>query len=260
MNLKSKISFIIISPLTLLLMGCGSGRIIKHYTPNGALQEIQIMDKGSVSQKILFEYDSAGRIIKAQKFKNSQKLPVAIRIITYDQNGKLRMLSHKSTGEIQNKRIEDIWVESLFYNYSGELTRAETSYKSSYSIAGNKTPLLITRYFYTNGRNVQINANGGIFKKEAVLSYKKNSISRLEFKKILIDKDGKKIKTNMNILFDMSSGKPTGGVNLASRASLSKKDALGIFNDEKIDEMLKKPEYAQDYRRILTDIESQWPD
>jgi hypothetical protein len=257
MNLRSKISFIIISPLALLLMDCGSGRIIKHYTPKGILQDIEILDKGSVSHKILFEYDSAGRITKAQKFKNTQRIPVAVRIITYDQNGKLRILSHKSTNE---KRIDDIWVESFFYNYSGELLRAETSYKSSYSIANNKTPLLITRYLYANGRSVQINADGGVFKKEAVLRYKKNSISQLDFKRFSIDKDGKKTKTNMNILFDMNAGKPAGGVNLASKASLSKKEALKIFKDEKIDELLKRLDYAQDYRHLLSDIESQWTD
>jgi len=241
------------------VIGCSSVIIEKQYAPDGAVTEIRALEKGVQKFRIVFKYDQAARISTVSKYLTSESKPSGVRSFSYDFQGRLRIQSHRGIHQWDGKTAEDIWVESFFYKNTGELIKTETSYKSSLSIALHKTPLVVTQYFYKEGRIERIIISGGIYRKELTLTYKGKNVSKIDYIRLLFKSGSKKYEPDTHLDLFLKSGEPyKADYRLTGKSAGSKKVAIKIFENAGIAEALKKPEYALNIRELAAGLESEW--
>ncbi len=238
---------------------CSSSKIVKRYTGTGAIHEIIAMEEDSVKYRIVFEYDQSGRISSVSKYLSSEKKPAGVRTFSFDGQGKLRLQSHRETHIKDGRAAEDSWVESYFYNNSGDLVRTEASYKSSLSIALHKTPLVVTHYYYKGGRIEKIIVYGGLVKKELALAYRGSEFTGLEYGLFSFSIQDKKYTPSVRMSFNLKRGEPYQAQNRLTGAPVTaKKEILKIYADEKIADVLKQPELSQNVQKLLETLEKDW--
>ncbi len=244
-------------PCTLVLMtgilcGCASTKIDKTYSKTGKLTEIRVISKDRVKEKILLEYDTAARLISLSKqLPPSDNFTLRKRFY-YDTQGKLRIQSHTEENTPGSQGTKDAWVESFFYDVTGRLYRTETSHKSSYTIARYKTPLLVTRYHYGNGRITKVIIEAGVFKKELLFRYKGAKLNKIDFVLMVPDKDRRRFTQKRSIVLTMDGITPEGAVDKSAGAvSLKKDEYIKFFHDENIAVIIQRPSYARDQKVLI---------
>lgn len=243
----------------LAISACGSVSVVRQHNEKGFIREVQVREKGLPRLTILFDYDGADRVTSVSKMLPARKTPAAVRSLIYDAQGRLKIHAHRETLRQGNRDVEDIWVESFFYGYSGELIRSETSFKSAFSIARSKTPLLVTRYFYDEGLLRRCTMQGGVFRSEALLDYKKSDVYRIEYKKSSYRRQEKRFEPELHLEFRMEDGVPVRAKNLMTGTALSsRKEAVNIFRVELIEESLRRLAYSSDIKLLLSDLERSW--
>ncbi len=236
---------IIIPALLFALSACGSYKTVRITGNDGRLREIHFVEKGVVTSRIVLEYDSTGRLAKASKLASPAGETLITRTFSYDQAGRLRIQSHRAR-EIRNgSPIDDAWVESFFYGNGGDLVRTETSFKSSHSIARNRTPLVITRFSYIDGSTVKILVDGTVFRREVSLAYRGKGLSSVEMVFLSPVKSKRRLEPERHLLFTMNGDWPSRAEDrLAGTTIKSRDEARRLFTDHGLDALIKTPGYA----------------
>lgn len=243
----------------LAISACGSVTVVRQHNEKGFIREVKVQERGVPRLALLYDYDAADRVISVLKMLPGRKTPAAVRSLVYDSQGRLKIHAHRETFRQGNEDVEDIWVESFFYGYSGELIRSETSFKSAFSISRSKTPLLVTRYFYDEGLLRRCTMQGGVFRSEALLDYKKSDVYRIDYKKASYRRQEKRFEPELHLEFRIKDGVPVRAINLLTGKALSsRKEAVNAFREEKIEESLRRLAYSSDIKSLLSDLERSW--
>lgn len=259
-NRKNRRSFIpVLLLLPALLAGCSSVKVDRGYFPDGNLKEIKTFTEGKLASTVLFEYDKSGRPKKVSQFVPGKEEPVSSMIFVREPQGKLAVYSYQLTVREGNKAVRDIGVESYFYNTDQRLSRIEASFKSSYSIAKNRTALLIARLFYADGRVDTVKINGGTFTREMKLSYRRDSLSQIEYRFSAWDGRKRNFDLTKNYLFYLDDGDAVKADNLLTKKKVdSGKETRRIFREEDIMALLRKVRSSADFKTQMKELEEHW--
>lgn len=258
--IQKKISVTIITMcVTATAASCASSSLEKRTDAAGRIEQITVLKKGSATGRLAFEYDKSGRTASVKKYIPSRETPVASRIFTYDQLGRLKFQSHHAVQTDKGKTIDDIWIESFYYNSSGQLLKTETSFKSAYSIALHTTPLLVAKYFYSNNRLSAIRLDAGLFRANAAISYDNGSPSEIDYKKSNFNRQGGNYVMTQHTLFSMERGHPVRARDVIGAKDITQaEDVKSAYAAAKMGELLKKVEYSADVSVLLSDLTNQW--
>ena len=242
--------------ISLLFITCSSVEIIKNYGEKGQLREIRVLEKNNLKYKIIFEYNKKGTVKKISKFIPPNEKPFVTRRFKYNRHGKLRLQYYQGLKTENNKTLNDIWVESFFYNRTNNLIRIETALKSSYSIAKHKTPFKTTRYYYSYHNPDKIRINGVTFRKEILLTYEKNNLSRIHYKLFLLNRKSRRFELQKNLQFFYKKNTPVRFEDLINKSKITSVETIkGILRDEEVNIPLKKLKYSSDLKFLIDDIE-----
>ncbi|HNU92786.1 MAG TPA: hypothetical protein PKO25_13015 [Spirochaetota bacterium] len=242
---------LIIPALFFAFSTCSSYKTVRITGEDGRLREARYLEKGAAIGRILMEYDAAGRPSRATR----QSLPGGETLITrtfsYDQAGRLRIQTHRAPGAPGGGPAEDAWVESFFYGIGGELIRTETSYKSSHSIARNRTPLVITRFSYNDGGLSGIIQDGTVFRRESTLRYDGKSLVSVEMLFLSRLKSRWKLEPSRHLIFKMDGDRPLRAEDrLAGGAVIHRDEAVSLFAEHGLDAAIDTPAYAAGIRDL----------
>jgi hypothetical protein len=241
----------------LALSYCSSLKVIRTYNENGSVKEINIIEKDNLKYKIIFEYDSGKNQVNITRNRPDEKAPVTSVRIKYDSAERIRLFSFSNSIGSGKAASVDKWVESYFYNNTGNLIKIETSYKSSYSISKNKTALITALYTYTAGNVSGIKINGGTFKKEINIVYPQKDAAIIEYKLFSINwKNKKGPELIKHFQIKLKNSNPDEGRNLAANADLKDDEAVRIFDEDGIESSINKPAFVLNYRNSLKKIDS----
>jgi len=255
----SKIRAIVIPVLLFALSTCGSHKTVRIKGDDGRLREIQFLEKGVPAGRILLEYDAAGRLSKASKLSSPDGQSLITRTFSYDQAGRLRIQSHRAREVRDGTRIEDAWVESFFYGSGGDLVRTETSFKSSHSIARNRTPLAITRFSYNDGVIAKILVDGTVFRREVSLFYEGKDLSSVGMLLLVPAGQQRKLQPSRHLVFTMDGDRPSRAEDrLAGKAVKSGEEARRLFAEYGLDALIETPGYAASIQDLPDRLASLW--
>ncbi|HSV96408.1 MAG TPA: hypothetical protein VLM75_05660 [Spirochaetota bacterium] len=250
---------IIIPALLFALTACGSYKTVRITGDDGRLREIHFVEKGVVTGRISLEYDAAGRLSKASRLTSPGGETLITRTFSYDQTGRLRIQSHRAREIRDGSSIDDAWVESFFYGSGGDLVRTETSFKSSHSIARNRTPLVITRFSYIDGILVKILVDGTVFRREVSLAYRGKELSSVEMLFLSPVKSRQRLKSSRHLLFTMDGGRPSRAEDrLAGTTIKSRDEARLLFAEHGLDALIETPGYAASIQDLPGRLASLW--
>lgn len=236
-----------------VLAGCASIKVEKTYTDSGLLREVTVREKNEVREVIELSYDRAGRLVSLTKSIPAEKKPVLNKKFYYDSAGRLRIKTHSEKKTGGDDRLNDTWVESFFYDSAGRLYRAETSFKSSYSIARSGAPLLITRYHYDNSHISRVTVNAGVFRRELTPLYRGDEIKELRFT-TLVPKNGRgRFDPEKTISFDLKRLAPVGAKEEKDGKSrpLPRETYMPVYKEENLRMIMLRPVYAKDREALL---------
>ena len=254
LTMRKRITFLISIPL--ICICCSSIKIIKSYGDKGNVSEIRVVERDNLKYTVIFDYTKKGKVKKITQFVPTSEKPVVTRSFKYNRYGKLRLQYYQGLKTENDKTLKDIWVESFFYNRTNNLIRIETALKSSYSIAKHKTPFKTTRFYYRYGNLEKIKINGVTFRKEIVLTYEKNNLSRIEYKLLLLNRKSRRFELKKNLRFFYKKLKPVRSEDLINKATTTSAEAvMAIVRDEEVHIPLKKLKYSSDARSLIYDIE-----
>lgn len=250
---------LIIPALLFAFSACASYRTVRITGDDGRLREIQYLVKGAATGRILLEYDAAGRLSKATR----QSLPggetLITRTFTYDQAGRLRIQTHRAREARTGAAVEDAWVESFFYGSGGELIRTETSYKSSHSIARNRTPLVITRFTYNDGEPAKILQDGTVFRREISLVYAGKELSTVEMVLLSPVRSRWKLEPSRHLVFKMDGNMPSRAEDrLGGSVARSAEEARSLYLEHGLDTVIETPVYAATVQDLPERLASLW--
>jgi hypothetical protein len=241
--------------ISLICITCSSVEIIKNYGEKGHLKEIRVLEKNNLKYNIIFEYNKKGMVKKISKFMPPSEKPFVTRRFKYNRLGKLRLQYYQGIKTENDKTFNDIWVESFFYNRTNNLIRIETALKSSYSIAKHKTPFKTTRYYYSYQNLDKIRINGVTFSKEILLTYEKNSLSKIQYKLFLLNRKNRRFELKKNLQFFYKKNTPMRLEDLISKSEITSVEKIkGILRDEEVDIPMKKLKYSSDLKFLIDDM------
>ncbi|TAL35602.1 MAG: hypothetical protein EPN93_10040 [Spirochaetes bacterium] len=241
------------------LIACSSTRIVKNYGDKGMVTDITVFEKDTVKSRIVFEYDQAGRVISISKYAGQDTQPAAARRFVYDFFGKLVFQTHRALVPHDDKGIDDAWVESFFYGYTGELIRCETSYKSSYAISRHKSPLVVTSYAYNNNILEKIATDGGVFRKDFTIVYADEVPVEIEYREQALNRETYAFETAAHLRFFLKKGVPVKAENRSSGAMITNKAQVrALYEEGEVVETLNKPLHTANLESLLKEIESDW--
>ncbi len=248
-------ALLLLSPV----IACSSTRIVKNYSDKGAVTDITVYEKDAVKSRIVFEYDQAGRVVTVSRFPGSETQASAARTFVYDFYGKLAFQTHRSLETADGKTMEDAWVESFFYGYTGELVRSESSYKSSYAISHHRSPLVVTAYTYSNNVLEKISVDGGVFRKDLSISYADEVPSEIEYREQALNRNTYALETTIYARFFLKKGMPSKADDRLTGTLITDKKAVRkLYEDAEVVEIINKPLHAASLESLLKDIESDW--
>jgi hypothetical protein len=254
LTMRKKITPLLSIPL--IFFCCSSIKIIKSYGEKGHVSEIRVLEKDNLKYTVIFDYNKKGKVKKISKFIPSSDKPVITRRFKYNRLGKLRLQYYQGLKTENNKTIQDIWVESFFYNRTNNLIRIETALKSSYSIARHKTPFKTTRFYYSYGNLDKIKINGVTFRKEILLAHEKNNLSKIQYKLLLLNRKSRRFELKKNLRFFYKKAKPVRTEDLINKSTLTSAESIkGILRDEEVHIPLEKLKYSSDLKFLIYDIE-----
>ncbi len=250
---------VIIPVLLFALSACASYKTVRITGDDGRLREIHFIEKGAVTGRIVLEYDTAGRLSKASKLASPGGETLIARTFSYDQAGRLRIQAHRARETREGKPVDDVWVESFFYGSGGELVRTETSFKSSYSIVRNRTPLVITRFSYNDGVPVKILTNGTVFRMEISLSYSGKDLSKVEMVLFSPVKARQKREPSRHLLFTMDGDRPSRAEDRISGSVVkSREETRLLFEQHGLDTAIDMPGYAASIQELPERLAGLW--
>jgi hypothetical protein len=249
------VAILLLSPL----IACSSTRIVKNYGEKGVVTDITVFEKDAVKSRIVFEYDQAGRVISISKYAGQETQPVAARRFVYDFFGKLVFQTHRALVPQDDKGVDDAWVESFFYGYTGELIRCETSYKSSYAIARHKSPLVVTGYTYNNNVLEKITTDGGVFRKDFTIVYADEVPVEIEYQEQALNRETYALETAAHLRFFLKKGVPVKAENRSTGAMITDKAQVrALYEEGEVVETLNKPLHTANIESLVKEIENDW--
>ena len=249
----------LIIPLSALLAlaDCGPYRTSRRYGDDGALRELLAYRGTGLAFTIRYEYDAAGRTVRMSKASPSQRHSLADCSFYYDQMGRLKMFACRQTIARGGRSFEDSRVKSFYYNASGGLVRTEASYKSAYSIALNKSPLSVIDYHHAGGKIQRITIAHGRIAGEATVGYDGGEIRRLEYRGYTAGREGRTLAHH--IRYSVRGAGALSAKNLLRDGpSLSRKQMMRIFREEKLADALETLMRAGNTPLVIREIEQSW--
>jgi len=246
---------IILILLLFPVLGCSSIELQKVFKEN-RLQEIRVMEGGVLTYTLSFTYSAQGTVKKIAQFIPTREKPILVRKFRHTRHGKLRIQYYERWIPGKDDSVQDVWVESFFYNRTQKLIRTETALKSSYSISRKKTPYITTRYYYRDHRPGRIVVNGGTFRKEIMLEYEKKTPARIEYKLFILNRRTRRFELQKQLRFSFENRSPCRLEDMRAQSEITNEEKIKlVLREEEVYTPLKNLRYASDFKNLLHDIE-----
>lgn len=247
---------IIISISLLFLVLCCSSIELEKVFKDKRLHEIRVTEGGAIKYTLSFTYSSKGTVTKIAQFIPTREKPILTRKFRYTRHGKLRMQYYERWIPGKDDSVQDVWVESFFYNRTQKLIRTETALKSSYSISRKKTPYITTRYYYRDHRPGRIVVNGGTFRKEIMLDYEKKTPTHIEYKLFILNRRTRRFELQKHLRFSFENTSPCRLEDIRAQSEITDEEMIKlVLREEEVYTPLKNLRYASDFENLLQDLE-----
>jgi hypothetical protein len=246
----------IITTSFLLLVFCCSSIELNKVFKDKQLQEIRVMEGGVLKYTLSFTYSPKGTVKKIAQFIPTREKPILIREFRHTRHGKLRIQYYERWIPGKDDSVQDVWVESFFYNRMQKLIRTETALKSSYSISRNKTPYITTRYYYRDHRPGRIVVNGGTFRKEIMLDYENKTPTHIEYKLFILNRRTRRFELQKHLRFSFENTSPCRLEDMKAQSEITDEEKIKlVLREEEVYTPLKNLRYASDFKNLLQDLE-----
>jgi hypothetical protein len=236
-----------------ITFGCAS-KVIRTYGQDGELRELLFSDNDGIKQAITFTHNRPQRtVFIEQKCPTDQFKNMEMKV-RYAANGRITFIAKKRFSKDSGKTEAEF--DSFSYSKSGAVTKIETSYKSSYSIAQHNTTLIIAQYKYQSGILSEVDENGGTFKKTIKPVYSGASIKSIEYNLFSYNPKSRKFEKTKDVQFYFSGDTVSKAIDKHLKKEYGRRDAARIFSDEHAGRSLEKLKYATDITGFLKEAES----
>lgn len=241
--------------LALSLASACSKKVIREFHPDGNLREMRFTGDDGLKYMLAFSYEPKQRNIGIQKTGEAGGKSLMEMKVRYGADGRITFIS-RSALISPASATKDIEYDSFSYAKSGEVTRIETSYKSSYSISKHKTALVTARYQYSAGAVSEINIDGGTFRSSMKLTHAKEELRTLEYTQTAYNWQAKSYQVKKHIVFHYDDGVPEKAVDKKENKTITSGAAVAaLYASEEIHMPLFKVLFGVHYREFLNNAE-----
>ena len=241
--------------LALSLASACSKKVIREYHPDGNLREMRFTGDDGLKYRLAFSYEPKQRNISIQKTEEAGGKSLMEMKVRYGANGKITFIS-RSALISPSSATKDVEYDSFSYARSGEVTRIETSYKSSYSISKHRTALVTARYQYSAGAISEINVDGGTFRSTMKLTHAKEELRTLEYTHTTFNWQTRNYQVNRNIVFHYDDGVPEKAVDKKENKTITSRPAVAaLYSSEEIHMPLFNVLFGVHFREFLNNAE-----
>ncbi len=244
--------------LVLLTIGsfasCGR-KITRDYGPDGALKGMYFRGDDGAEYRISFDHDARQRNIAIRKTRLPEGKAVMEMKVKYSANERITFIS-RSALMSPDSTTREVEYNSFSYAKSGQVTRIETSFKSSYSISKYNTALITTRYQYSGGNISTIIEDGGTYRKTMKLTWDGNVPAVMEYGLLSFNWQNKTYQQKKQIEFYFSGGEPKKAVDRKSNVTVtSAKSVSALYTGEGAGRPLFRVLYGVGYKDFLENAE-----
>lgn len=241
--------------LALSLASACSKKVIREYHPDGNLREMLFTGDDGLKYRMTFVYEPKLRNISIQKTGQAGGKSLMEMKVRYGANGRITFISRSALLSAASA-TKDVEYDSFSYAKSGEVTRIETSYKSSFSISKHKTALVTARYQYNAGLISEINVDGGTFRSVMKLTHAKEELRSLEYTHSTFNWQTKNYQVKKQIVFHYDDGVPEKAVDMKENRTITSRAAVAaLYASEEIHMPLFKVLFGVHYREFLNNAE-----
>jgi len=244
--------------MILLTIGSSAGcarKITRDYGPDGILKEMRFRGTDGIDYRITFSHDTRQRNISIQKIRLPEGKSVMEMKVRYSDGERITFISRSALVSPEST-TKDVEYDSFSYAKSGQVTRIETSFKSSYSISKNNTALITTRYQYSGGNISAITEDGGTFRKTMKLTWEGNAPGTLEYGFLSFNWQTRNYQLKKQIDFHFDDGEPEKAVDRKNNVTVtSAKAVAALYAGEGIGRPLFKVLFGVGYRDFLENAE-----
>ncbi len=236
-----------------IVLGC-STKVVRTYGQDGELKVLMFKDGKGTQQIITFTHHRQRRMLLIERKNQGNQFKVMEMKVRYSPDGRIIFIAKKTFNRESSKNEAEF--DSFAYAKSGEITKAETSYKTAYSISKHNTALITAYYKYKSGILAEVAENGGTFKRIIKPEYSGENLKALEFKLFVFKPKTRTFEKTKDLYFHLSGGSVRRATDRQLKKEFGRSDAIRIFEKENAGHFLEKIKFATTISVFLKNAES----